>query len=189
MNRALATAPRKGDWIQTFTGRQFWPLDPRPEDIDIADIAHALSLTCRFGGHCRNFYSVAEHSVLLASYVTPANALWALLHDAAEAYLCDVPRPVKPFLPGFREMEAGIMAAIVQRFRLPEDQPSEIKIVDGRILMDEAAQNMAQPPIRWNDTGQALGIHIRCWTAREAEAQFLAAFARLSGTSTAPVED
>ncbi len=55
----MQTSNRKGEWIQTYTGKQFWPLDPRPEDIDIEDIAHALALTCRFNGHCDYFYSVA----------------------------------------------------------------------------------------------------------------------------------
>jgi hypothetical protein len=66
----------RGDWIQTATGRPFWPIDPRPEDIDIEDIAHALSMLCRFGGHCLRFYSVAEHSVLLSQYVAPEHKLW-----------------------------------------------------------------------------------------------------------------
>lgn len=67
---------RRGDWIQTFTGRRFWPLDPRPEDVCIEDIAHALSLKCRFGGHCTRFYSVAEHSVHVSNYVPAEFALW-----------------------------------------------------------------------------------------------------------------
>ena len=60
---------RVGDWIQVYTGGQFWPLDPRPEEIHIEDIAHALALTCRFTGHCREFYSVAQHSLLVSYYV------------------------------------------------------------------------------------------------------------------------
>lgn len=82
---------RIGDWIQTFTGRQFWPLDPQPDHIDIADIAHALAHDCRFGGHCRRFYSVAEHSVLLSRAVAPEFRLAALMHDSRRvisAILC-----------------------------------------------------------------------------------------------------
>ena len=88
-------AARKGDWIQTFTGRAFYVLDPRPEDVDIEDIAHALSMQCRFAGHCREFYSVAQHSVTASWLVPPEDALWGLLHDAAEAYVVDLPRPIK----------------------------------------------------------------------------------------------
>jgi uncharacterized protein len=88
---------RTGDWIQTYTGKQFWPLSPLPEDIVIEDIAHALSMQCRFGGHVRTFYSVAQHSVHVSLLVEPQYALWGLLHDAAEAYLVDLPRPIKKF--------------------------------------------------------------------------------------------
>ncbi len=91
-------ATRRGDWIQVASCRKFWPLDPRPEDIDIRDIAHALSNICRFTGHVREFYSVAQHSVLASRIVPPEAALAALLHDAAEAYMGDIARPWKRFL-------------------------------------------------------------------------------------------
>lgn len=105
---------RSGDWIQTATGGQFWPMDPQPDEIDINDIAHALAMLCRFGGHCLRFYSVAEHSVLLSHAVPPEHALWALLHDATEGYLVDMPRPIKAFLPGYKEAEAGIVRAVIE---------------------------------------------------------------------------
>ena len=77
---------RNGDWLQTFTGKAFFPLDPRPEEMDIFDIAHALSNLCRYGGHCNKFYSVAEHSVLVSIlcrlYYGEQVALQGLLHDA-----------------------------------------------------------------------------------------------------------
>src|SRR5690606_29748913 len=97
---------RKGDWMQTFTGRRFWPLDPRPDEICIEDIAHALSMQCRYAGHCLSFYSVAEHSVLLSQHVAEPFRRWALLHDASEAYLVDVPRPIKGDLSNYRAVEA-----------------------------------------------------------------------------------
>lgn len=93
---------RKGDWIQTYTGRQFWPLDPKPEEVCIEDIAHALSQQCRYAGHTIRFYSVAQHSVEIALRVPRAAALWGLLHDAAEAYLVDLPRPVKYLMPAYK---------------------------------------------------------------------------------------
>jgi hypothetical protein len=86
---------RKGDWMQTYTGRQFWPIDPRADEIDIVDIAHALSQQCRFAGHCKSFYSVATHSWHTSNVCNSENALWGLLHDAAEAYLVDLPTPIK----------------------------------------------------------------------------------------------
>src|SRR5271165_7548492 len=88
---------RKGDWIQTYTGRVMYPLDPRPEEINIIDIAHALSNLCRFTGHVRTFYSVAEHSVRVSQHCDPKDALWGLLHDASEAYLADMSRPMKRY--------------------------------------------------------------------------------------------
>ena len=81
---------RIGDWMQTYTGERFWPLDPRIEDIHIRDISMALGKLCRYGGHTIFFYSVAEHSVLVSEYVPEEYALWGLLHDASEAYLSDI---------------------------------------------------------------------------------------------------
>lgn len=82
-------------WIQTFTGKKVFPLAMTTDMVDIKDIAHALSLKCRFTGHCRTFYSVAEHSMRVAELVRPELKLAALLHDAAEAYLPDFARPIK----------------------------------------------------------------------------------------------
>lgn len=89
---------RKGDWMQTYTGRKFWPLNPRAEEVYIEDIAHSLALSCRFNGHCKVFYSIAQHSVLVSQIVKPTQQLIALLHDSAEAYLGDIIRPIKRFL-------------------------------------------------------------------------------------------
>ena len=86
---------RVGDWIQTFSGGCFWPLDPRSSEVDIHDIAQSLAMTPRYRGHTVRFYSVAEHSVLVSRAVPPEYALWGLLHDAAEAYTADIPSPLK----------------------------------------------------------------------------------------------
>lgn len=82
-------------WIQTRTGRQVYPLQMKSEDLDLVDIGWALSHVCRFSGHCERFLSVAEHSILVADLVQPQCQLCALLHDAAEAYLGDIARPIK----------------------------------------------------------------------------------------------
>src|ERR1051325_4550411 len=108
----------RGDWMQTFSGRRFYPLSPRSDELDPADIAHALSLLCRFAGHVERFYSVAEHCVHLSYAVPPEDALAALLHDATEAYVVDVPRPLKRSLPEYQEIEFGVWAVIVERFGL-----------------------------------------------------------------------
>jgi hypothetical protein len=107
---------RVGDWIQTFSGGQFWPLDPRADEVLLVDIAHQLAKVCRFGGATLDFYSVAEHSLRVADLVPPELRLQALLHDAAEAYCGDVVRPLKRNLVGFDEVEARIARVIGERF-------------------------------------------------------------------------
>lgn len=174
---------RVGDWIQTFTGRQFWPLDPRPDEIDIADIAHALAHDCRFGGHCRRYYSVAEHSVLLSRMVAPCHRLAALMHDSPEGYLRDLVRPVKRTMPAYRAAETAIWRAICTRFELPTDLPAEVHEADNRILVDERQQNMAPPPAPWSVEEQVapLGVSLRFWSPIEAEFWFLTEFDHLTG--------
>lgn len=158
---------RRGDWMQTFTGIAFWPLDPRPEEIRPADIAHALSMLCRYGGHVSRFYSVAEHCVLMSHAVAPEFALWALLHDATEAYLVDVPRPIKRHLPDYCAIEDRLMAAICERFGLSLTEPAEVREADNRILLDERAELLRPPPRPWLpelEALQPLGVTVTGWT-------------------------
>lgn len=173
---------RIGDWIQTFTGRQFWPLDPHPDDIDIADIAHALAHDCRYGGHCRRFYSVAEHSVLLSRAVAPEFRLAALMHDSPEGYLRDLVRPVKRTMPAYRTAESAVWRAICARFEIDPDLPDAVHEADNRILVDERNQNMAPPPAPWSacERVEPLGVTLRCWPPGEAEFWFLTEFDHLT---------
>ena len=175
---------RNGDWIQTFTGKALYPLDPRPEEIDIRDIAHALSMQCRYGGHAKYFYSVAEHCVTLSNLVPPHLAFSALMHDAAEAYLVDVPRPIKSSLGGYREIEAGLEAVILPLFGLPFPNPPEVMEYDTRILKDERAQLMAAPPIPWthgfSEGMEPLGARIFGFSPMVAEDRFLRRFKELA---------
>ncbi|MDI1288693.1 MAG: hypothetical protein PSX37_01920 [bacterium] len=96
---------RIGDWMNTFTGQKFYPLDPRADEVHAPDIAKALSQICRYGGHTSQHYSVAEHCVLMSLAVAPEHALFALLHDATEAYVGDMVRPLKQALPEYRAIE------------------------------------------------------------------------------------
>ena len=96
---------RKGDWMQIFTGKKFWPLDPKSEEVDIKDIAHSLAFQCRFNGHSNYFYSIAQHSVIVSKIVSKDQAFAALLHDAAETYIGDMVSPLKRFMPEFKEIE------------------------------------------------------------------------------------
>jgi hypothetical protein len=173
-----------GGWILTYSSRHFYPLDPRPADVDIDDIAHALSLTCRYNGHTSVFYSVAEHSLLLCQEVTRrrpddlVQQLQALLHDAAEAYLCDIPRPVKPLLSGYYEAEARVDRAISEHFGI-EIAPKTALIaeLDTRILCDETAALMPPESAEWHQRlGMMLGVEIRALGPGQAEREFLMAF-------------
>lgn len=130
-------AERADEWMVLGSGKRFNFLDPRPEDIDIADIARGLSKLCRYCGQCQGFYSVAQHSVLVARCVPAALKLEALLHDASEAYLGDIIQPVKRFLPEFRRMEQHVQRAIRTRFKLPEKEASEVEMADRRMMVTE----------------------------------------------------
>lgn len=170
---------RRGDWIQVYSGRPFWPLDPRPDEVHIEDIAHALALKCRYGGHSLTFYSVAEHSVLVSRHVAPEHALWGLLHDAAEAYLADIPRPVKRDLQGWHAIEAAVMRAVCLRFGMALDEPPEVKHIDLAITTDEKDAIMCRGP-EWSGLLPPIGADIQALLPHEAERAFLQRFAELT---------
>lgn len=166
----------RGDWIQTYTGNKFHILAPHTKDIDPLDIAHALSMICRYGGHAQQFYSVAEHCVLL-SYAVPAeDALWALLHDAAEAYIGDMVRPLKrsQVMHPFREAEVVLMWRITERFGLPPGEPDIVREADSRILHDERAVLFGHQH-EWESIAHLapLGVQIHCWDPTTAKARYL----------------
>jgi len=145
---------RVGDWGCTSSGRRYYPADPRPGDFDIEDIAHALSLQCRFGGHVRRHYSVAEHCVHVSYECCGKYTLDGLLHDASEAYLVDMPRPAKgaPGMEGYGRMEARLMAALIPQLRnFPRrrpvnvwETPACVAVADERMLATEARDLMPQ---------------------------------------------
>lgn len=163
------------DSIQTYTGREFFPLKPNPADVDIRDIAHALALKSRFGGHCRVFYSVAEHCVRVSRVLAPQHALWGLLHDAGEAYLADVPRPVKAQWPEFGKLEERVLAAVRAHFGLGEIPP-EIWRADDVLLATEARDLMEGGGMDWRLTETALTERIVPITWEAAEAAFMARY-------------
>lgn len=181
------TGHRFGNWLQTYRGGKFWPMDPRAAELDIQDIAHALSMLCRYAGHCVRFYSVAEHSVLVARWLRDVygadqrTVLCGLLHDATEAYLADVPRPVKPFLPGYKDAEDRLWHEIARWSGLPAEMPAAVHEADNRILNDEHAQNMTTCVDAWGYSGEPLGITLQFWSPAEAEAAFLDMFVDVAG--------
>lgn len=182
-------------WIQVGESRghagKYFPLAPRAEDIEIKDVARALSNQCRYAGHVARFYSVAEHSVRVSRIVyertsDPELALWGLLHDASEAYLTDIPRPLKiqPAFAEYRRLEKLNQAAICERFSLSLDEPEIVREIDAEILGTEAEQ--LKQPIHPDWTASvpgglkpALPIGTLGWDPRLAEEMFLARFYHL----------
>lgn len=132
-------------WLNTATGRRFNFLAPTAADIDIVDIAVALSNQARYAGHTLRHYSVAEHCIILADVALTLeldldSRRWALLHDAAEAYVLDVPWPLKAagLARDLSRVEQAIMACVVERFGLTPDEPAVVKDLDIEILDQEA---------------------------------------------------
>ena len=140
---------RKGDWMQTYTGRQYWPLDPRADEVHLEDIAHHLSMLCRYNGACERFYSVAEHSVYVSLLVPHELRLAALLHDATEAYCGDMIRPIKRNSPEYVAVEKLNHAAVCERFGIDPSDCEVIKQADNAMLMAEAKYLLKKPPADW----------------------------------------
>lgn len=124
-------------WIETFTGKKYFFGNPTDDQIDIEDIAVALSNKCRFSGHT-DFFSVAEHSLSVAARLPPNLRLAGLLHDAAEAYLGDIPSPLKAVLPDYRSLEKINEAAINKKFNIVDADWSLVKEADTKALFTEA---------------------------------------------------
>lgn len=123
-----------GRLIRTYSGHYFDVFDPNPDHIEIEDIAHSLSLLCRFAGHIKSFYSVAEHSIWVCNKVSKTHALTALLHDASEAYLIDLPKPIKDEISQYLEVENNLMKVIAEKFGFQYPFPEEVKIYDKAAL-------------------------------------------------------
>ena len=129
--------PMNTHCMQTHTGRVVDLTRFCEDDIVVDDIAHALSQIIRFTGHARAPYTVAQHSLIVAELVPPEHRLWALVHDASEAYLGDVSSPLKSLLPDYREIEERFQKIIAGRFGLPWPIPPEVKHADRVALMAE----------------------------------------------------
>lgn len=123
--------------IRTFTGKYINVFDPNPDLICIEDIAHGLSMQCRFGGHTTHFYSVAQHSIEVSLMCSEPHELAGLLHDASEAYLLDIPRPIKKQLSGYKEVEGRLMKVIAEKFGFEYPLHKEVKRCDELALKDE----------------------------------------------------
>lgn len=174
--RALTT------YISTFKGNRFWPAEPRIDRIDIEDIAHGLAYQCRFNGQTSAFYSVAQHSIMVASILPPPLHKAALLHDAAEAYLGDIVKPLKHLLPGFAEIEAGVTRLIARAFEVDFDTDHiAIKHADMVALATEKRDLMPNSAEAWSYLAgiAPLPAAIDPLPPADAKAAFLAAWAQL----------
>lgn len=183
----VGSSERRGDWFQTATGKQFWPLDPHPDEVCIEDIAHHLANQCRFAGACRAFYSVAQHSVLVSCAVPPEDQKWGLLHDAAEAYLQDLIRPIKAASAlgeEYRKIEDIVLRAVCERFGLPVEEPHSVKVADVRVLLAEKRDLTLPAPAPWGFGQRAFEVEpveevIVPWSPREAHYRFFQRYAKL----------
>jgi hypothetical protein len=191
-------------FIETRSGRRFTPLEPVVDDIDLHDIAHALSHQCRFSGHTAEHYSVAEHSVRVSELVEqwgyPRHSqLWALLHDASEAYLVDLPSPLKnaPYYAsfgraladacgiaisyGYRHAEKELMRAVCERFGISQLEPPEVRQADGVLLSTEARDLMPFKPEHWEKLAHPpLWERIYPWSHETARKNFLSRFTEVT---------
>lgn len=172
--------------ITTSTGGEIYPLAPKVEQIRLLDIANGLANCCRWGKQCR-FYSVAEHSALMADWLAsmwpdePELQFWALLHDASDYVLPDVPSPYKHALPGFAAIERRMQATIYQVFGMNiDDYPAKVKDADQRIRADEAVQAMGMRPQDVGVVFEPLGVTLQFWSPQEAARQWLLRINRFS---------
>jgi len=169
--------------IRTYTQLQFYPMAPRIEDIDILDIAHSLSNQCRYTGHTRDYYSVAEHSVRMSHIVSVPNQRWALMHDAAEAYLSDMARPVKQHFPLFHEKEEVLLELIAKKYNLSWPMPTEIDEAD-YIMISTEKRDLFDNAIQWTQLTDRPAPHsevIIPWQPSVAFNEFTKRFKKLFG--------
>jgi 5'-deoxynucleotidase YfbR-like HD superfamily hydrolase len=171
-------------WIQTYSGRRFSPTNPIVNAIVIQDIAHSLSMQCRFTGHVKKFYSVAQHSVLVSYLCNYEDALWGLLHDASEAYLVDVPSPLKRSgkFDSYLEFERNMQAAICKRFELSESEPVSVKKADKLLLATESRDLMSPLRSDWVQPCEPLPFKIDPLSQQDAKDLFMKRFFELTNS-------
>lgn len=173
--------------ISTVSGGSFDVLNPCAEDVNLEDIAHALAMNCRYNGHTNQFYSVAEHSVIMSQQGDPEHALALLIHDAAEAYLTDIPRPVKEMFPAFSTHEMGVLMVILEALELPSIDVNgwaAIAEADLRMLATERPQLLPKVTDSWPCLHGVTGYDVKlpCWNPEKAKAEFLKRYCELTNS-------
>jgi hypothetical protein len=179
--------PSPGPYLQTVSGRWVNPFDPDPGQIELADIGRALANQCRFGGHCRTFYSVAQHCVIVSELIeeeggSAEDALAALMHDAAEAYLGDLPHPIKhrsQLGAAFRDAEQPLERVIRDRFAITGPSAA-VKRIDRALLATERRTFSAEQ-WHWPELAgvEPLEVDLEAWLPDDAAEAFLRRFEEL----------
>ncbi len=164
---------RIGDYIETWNCVKFYPLDPRPEEIVLEDIAISLSRQCRYLGHIDYHYSIAQHCVLLHDYIEAPHKKQMLMHDGSEAYLCDIPRPIKPLLTNYKEIEYKLQTMIYQKYGIDIVEHPRVSDLDRRIVLDEKKALKSKSDTVWNIPGGPLGIEVVQWSQARAYDEFM----------------
>jgi uncharacterized protein len=172
-------------WFPTYTGIKFYPLTPTPEMIRIEDIAHHLSLICRFLGATRTMDSVAQHSVVVSRCLqNRENAdvdtlLWGLLHDAGEAYSGDMVPPIKAMSPFIQRIENRVLRIIIEKYNLKWPEPPIVKKWDMIIGNNEVSWWLKDPAILSDYIEGTEKVRMSYWSSEESEKAFLDRFYQL----------
>lgn len=167
--------------VTTVTGVQFTFLAPTPDMFRVIDIATGLSHQCRFAGQVNRFYSVAEHSVLVSKLVPEEYAMAGLFHDAAEAYMNDIPSPIKrqKELRGYCDIENHIQKQLFMALKIDPVLPMEVHEADHNLVATEAMQLQDPTPAWvWERDPYILPLHF--WSPEEAKQKFLDRFVEIS---------
>lgn len=160
------------DCIRTFSGKYLDVFNPDPEQICIEDIAHALANQCRFSGHTSKFYSVAQHSVMVSRRVPDRFKLQALMHDASEAYMLDIPTPIKLKLPAYMVAEKNLMHCIADKFKFEWPMRVQVYEADKQELQSD-----------WYFFMEKGNRNAECWTFEKAKTEFLYCFRKYINSS------
>lgn len=182
-------------WCETYTGRQFFFKPGERHNVNLLDCAHSLSMLCRYNGHTNKFYSVAEHTVLMANHVwrdmaaefpdrhaLAVGALTALHHDDSEYIIGDLIRPIKPLFPLFKKVEEDILMSCAYAFGFEYPLPDWLKELDSRIIVDERRQAMSDSGNDWGtDELKPLGVELQFWDPEVARQVWLTTHEYLQG--------
>jgi hypothetical protein len=164
-------------WIRLYSGKKFHFLDPKPDQIDIEDIAHNLSQLCRYTGSCKKFYSIAEHCCHVSDILPNDLRLAGLAHDFAEAYIADLNSPLKSILPQYKEIENRVDSVIFKKFKIKYPFPSEVKNADMTLLVTEMRDLMPKEDFR-TIPFKPLDKKIEPWTMQKAKRELIKRFYR-----------